>query len=720
MFTKCWLTGLFFIFYHVAFAQSGIRYHTNTIVINQANDTLNMPWAGGLNSPQFNSIDLDGDGDSDLAIFERASNRFKTFRNTGSAYIYDPSLAYVLPDGLDSWVLMKDYNCDGRKDIFTNTLFGIRVLKNVGTGAPAWEEVADPIYTIGLSGQDINLQVNGTDIPAIEDVDGDGDLDILVYNFSIGGYIRYHKNLSQEQYNNCEELVYQREASDWGQFEECECDYFAFDGQICEDVISGRVQHAGGKSMLLIDLDNDQDKDLIMSQEDCNKLYYLENKGTQEVAYMNEFSMQFPEDNPVRFNLFPAAYYEDVTFDGSPDLLVAPNLGSSLTFREKFSASSWLYEDNGGANGIDFQFRTDAFLQNEMIEAGENSHAVNFDVDGDGDRDLLVAGNNYEDQGMIYGSLDFYENIGNQKEPVFQLMEKNFLSIGQENLRDLQMSVVNLNNDIGSELVISGSVPFSFNTRTIIIDLTSNSKSSMDNPSDPGDKVLYADIDGNGLVDVLVGKSSGRLEYYKNQGSNLAPVFVLEKNEFAGIEDNFLNRNLFPAVADIDQSGISDLITVDDSGLIRVYRDIFSSSLQAVDSMNLLLKFENDRMYLPRLGKGNSLSISRFERGWRLWMGTADGGVTVFDLEQNSRQESLSFDIYPNPAGVNDPIVYIAASSDIEIDIISLMGSYVYTGLKVKNNEPLMIDTSKLAKGIYIVQGSDGFNSTSEKLLVWR
>jgi len=38
-----------------------------------------------------------------------------------------------------------------------------------------------PILTIGFSGN-INLQVNGTDIPAIDDIDGDGDLDLFVAN----------------------------------------------------------------------------------------------------------------------------------------------------------------------------------------------------------------------------------------------------------------------------------------------------------------------------------------------------------------------------------------------------------------------------------------------------------------------------------------------------------------------------------------------------------
>ena len=40
---------------------------------------LSMPWAGGLNAAQFNTIDLNGDNLNDLAIFDRTSSRIITF-----------------------------------------------------------------------------------------------------------------------------------------------------------------------------------------------------------------------------------------------------------------------------------------------------------------------------------------------------------------------------------------------------------------------------------------------------------------------------------------------------------------------------------------------------------------------------------------------------------------------------------------------------------------
>ena len=719
---KILLPALFSFITFPLLAQLVYQINQEIPVINSDNDTLRMAWAGGLNAPQFNTMDMDGDGDEDLIIFERASNSFRTFENIGQQYRYNPSFEYFLPDDLDSWVIMKDYNCDGKKDIFTNTIFGIRVLKNVGSNNPAWDEIADPIYTLGSSG-DINLQVNGTDIPGIADIDNDGDLDILVYNFSTGGHIRFHKNLSIETQGNCDTLRFQRVEWEWGAFEECECDYFAFEGKTCEEVENGRLLHAGGKSMLLIDVDADNDKDFIMSQEDCNKLYFLENNGDSESALMNDFSMQFPQQNPAHFNLFPAAFYEDVTFDGIPDLLVAPNLSTATNNDVNFVESSWLYRNQGSADNVDFQFVTNQFLQSEMIDAGENAQTAFIDLDGDSDLDLLIAGNYSLQDGFYYGAIKQYKNTGNRLSPSYQLVDNDYLKFSERQLRDLQISIANLDDNPLPEIIIHGSVPFSFSTRAFRI-YDQSKIEAFDVPTRPGDNALFYDVDGDGNIDLLAGKVTGNLEYYKNNDSNENPVFNLEDNLFANIEENFLKREIYPAVADVDNSGIADLVTIDNSDTIFIYQDIFNAGLMAKDVKKIKLKLQPDETtVLPRLGTGNSISVSNIfaQKLPALAIGTQSGGVVILKNtdETLADGEKIRLDIYPNPA-MDKSVVNIRTSSSGLLDVISMMGKYVMKDVPIVANEILQLDSRLFADGVYIIRIRSGNSTTSKRMLVWK
>ena len=95
---------------------------------------LKFPWAGGMNSCQFCSIDLNLDGINDLLIFDRHGNRKLTFINHGSPnmadYAFSPGYAQLLPS-MHDWVITYDYDLDGKKDIFTYGLGGVRVFRNI-------------------------------------------------------------------------------------------------------------------------------------------------------------------------------------------------------------------------------------------------------------------------------------------------------------------------------------------------------------------------------------------------------------------------------------------------------------------------------------------------------------------------------------------------------------------------------------------------------------
>ena len=57
-----------------------------TIPVENNGKTLAMPWAGAFNSPQFNTMDLNGDQKEDLVVFDRTANKVSTFLNLNKTY----------------------------------------------------------------------------------------------------------------------------------------------------------------------------------------------------------------------------------------------------------------------------------------------------------------------------------------------------------------------------------------------------------------------------------------------------------------------------------------------------------------------------------------------------------------------------------------------------------------------------------------------------------
>ena len=117
--------------------QQIIFEETDTVLILKNNDTLTLGFAGGINSGQYSTIDLNMDNVPDLVVFDRSGNKISTFLNVGSAgqvkYKYAPEYVNAFPE-ISNWMLLRDYNCDGKQDIFASSSGGIQVYKNTSSG----------------------------------------------------------------------------------------------------------------------------------------------------------------------------------------------------------------------------------------------------------------------------------------------------------------------------------------------------------------------------------------------------------------------------------------------------------------------------------------------------------------------------------------------------------------------------------------------------------
>src|SRR5690554_4858538 len=312
---KFLLVPVFLFLIFQANAQKAFQYDT-TLPVSIDGKSLSMPFAGGINSAQIQQIDLNGDGQEELVIWDKNVASLSVFEKVNNHYVHRPMLQYSFPEDVNGFLILTDFDGDGRKDLFTSSPFGIKVYKNVTVSdIPQWE-VAQEFLRLDNNS---NLQMNNLDVPAIMDIDGDGDLDIVTFNFASGDFLEYYQNTSVERKGIPDVDGFSSAISRWGAFEFCGCDHFSF-GQTCSGrplsmvptVENLKTEHAGGHSVLLHDFDGDGILDLLMGQDECNNLYYLVNEGSNQRPVFTAFDKKLPEIGLLpQFPIFHAAYFVD-------------------------------------------------------------------------------------------------------------------------------------------------------------------------------------------------------------------------------------------------------------------------------------------------------------------------------------------------------------------------------------------------------------------------
>jgi len=597
---------IFLFLFPVCVQAQNFRFERDSSVpVSRQGQLLYNAWAGGINAGQFSVLHLNGDTLPDLVVFDRTNSKLSTFVAVADKgqyrYQHAPVYEKQFPD-VRFWMLLADYNRDGRMDIFTHTQLGIRVYRNMTRPGEelSWEIASQALFTQSFN-RSVNLQVGASDIPALVDVDADGDLDVLTFDL-VGSFVEYHQNQSIEKYGKADSLVFRRVNACWGNFEEGnDCGDFAF-GLDCEASgwldfpptrkdtwaslslenavsYSARIQHAGS-TLLALDLDGDRDQDILMGDVSCDNLFQMTNQGSPQKAVFKDFRATFPSARPIEFPTFPAAYFLDLDFDGLKDLLAAPNVFVSEGGRIHFGASAWFYRNRGSHSKPDFVFTQANFLQNTMIELGENAAPAFADFDADGDLDLFVGNAGLPGEGGPVATVTLFENTGSATRPAFAWRTNDYLGLSTLKLNRVKPAFADINGDGKMDFCFAANVgarcelrylpnqaarkkPFRFDVRKPVL---------LPVELAPGDVPAFADLDADGDVDLLVGKGTGNLVCYQNLGSSGKPNFRLETSQCGGLDTSSELPNLAVAVADLDGDGKPDLFAGNRQGEIRVFR----------------------------------------------------------------------------------------------------------------------------------------------------
>jgi hypothetical protein len=716
--------GLVILTLAILKSQAQFTYTVNqTIPVEVKGEVLTMPWAGGLNAAQVNTMDLNGDNKQDLVIFERTTSQVLTYLNQSNQYVYAPFYEAFFPAEINQWMLLRDINCDGKKDIFTSDPFGlVAYINTTKPGQPlSWRPFnkssansPSPISTVGFSGV-INLKINADDIPAIDDIDGDGDLDILNVRFVGIGTVEWHRNMTKENTGRCDSMLFKRETQNWGGFEECACGKISLpSGKTCNELLEGgRIQHTGGKSLLPIDFNNDGLKDLFFSEQSCSNLYLLNNTGTVASPLITSFSVFTPEA-PLVMPFYPSAFLEDVTFDGLPDLLITPNLSSRNSSLIDFQHSLTLYRNAGTEKRIELIFSTNNFLQGNMIDVGDNSVPAFFDLDGDGDLDMLVSNNT---RSGLSSTLAQFENVGTKAMPSFKLVTEDYLFFSTRNYTNIKIQFADVNGDGNTDLALLANTNRNSALSTLLY--LPNTATTGFLPADSNlqstqfqigisENFLLVDVDQNGLMDILVGTDVGAIEYWKNQGPADSFNFTLTKADFLGLGNSTDRQNVSMAASDLDSDGFFDLVVGNQRGELSIYSN-FRSQNSTANPLTQIVYNDLTQKYESRNWGANcwptAVNLFNSDRP-ALVVGNTRGGLYL--LQNDGAKElpsDLAVTLYPNPVVPGKgQLLKLKCDQNVQVQIFNLLGQSITDVHPVPANQEYQINMSGIAAGMYIAR----------------
>jgi len=721
---------------------------------NQLSQPLDKALSGGYHCPQFNNCDLDGDGKKDIVIYDKLDGSISTYVNKGSLgevkYVLDNRYAAYFPKmRAFGWMLLRDFNSDGFEDIFTIGAQGYIIYKNISytvSGRPAFVELPLIQYrNMSSSGALIEYNVMSSPsihLPGIYDIDFDGDLDIMSYT-NTGGAITLYLNYQVELGLPPDSMRLFLVDLCWGYYTDYDCN-----GYLLSTCSESRYRlygprHTNGSSITLFDANNDGDIELLIGNEGCSHMTMLYNaKNFQSKGYDSFYLYDTNYVNPgnrANISLYPAAYFLDIDNDNKRDLVYSPN-STTYTIAEN-DQIKWF--KNTGTDLAPIWAQQQSLFTPEILDNGNKSNWACADWDKDGDIDCLASVNgNAQYTKDSADRIYLYENIGTAKNPILKLTNTNFGNFIPQKIKNLTLAIDDIDNDGKLDIVCGndrGEILYYRNTSSQ--DNILNPVFQYANPSFPGFNIdiggysapAIADINNDGLKDLVIGRSDSMLSYYKNTGTLSQPDFSIVTNKFGNMKpvdsigyqikyidtvaiiypvyEKFIHSK--PQIRDINGDGILEIIIGNSLGNLRMFEingKNPTTTFKQLDSFHYLKAFQGQKFYNTDFGSFISPCLADLDGDTvpEIVIAGNRGGVQYlkqgFKYKRPVSVHKISYkniNGYPNPT--KNSIEFNLDINDIQsIELYNNLGqkiSVAYTA----NGQITVLETENLASGFYII-----------------
>jgi hypothetical protein len=535
--------------------------------------------------------DLDGDGDLDLTIGSSGSLNPEYFENTGTplqaAFVERTGPAYpFFPDPWGHYANLfpspafGDLDRDGDLDLVTGryvNAYGFRYFENTGSAtSPALVERTGLRNPLRAGNFDYYSK------PALGDYDADGDLDLWV------GYSLPYATVALGG-NSAGRFVLRQATVEW------------------PDTL-GALDVGIRSKPAAADLDADGDLDLVAGPT-TSALHYFENSASAgEPAWVERTGSPNPFHGVPVGGGEQAPALGDLDGDGDFDLVLGRNIGSFGYLRNtgiavdpaftqasgdgdnplfgqdvgsyatpslgdldgdgdldlvagELSGLFFYFENTGTPASPAFVARTGAANPLDGHDLGYASVPSLGDADGDGDLDLVA--------GDAAGAFHYFENTGSAAVPAFAPRTGPSNPIGAANAFGFAAPSFTDLDDDGDLDVLTGRSDGKFilyaNALVAATVRTSFELAGGANPLSAADAGSFArpargDLDGDGDLDLVTGEDGGTFRLFENTGSATDPLFAQRSGAANPLDGESVGGRASPALGDLDRDGDLDLV----------------------------------------------------------------------------------------------------------------------------------------------------------------
>lgn len=269
-----------------------------------------------------------------------------------------------------------------------------------------------------------------------------------------------------------------------------------------------------------------------------------------------------------------------------------------------------------------FELKDSTFLTDQMIDVGGVSKPLFYDYNKDGLVDILIGRrSSWDGETKIDGGISLYENIGTLDKPVFNFIEDDIFKLSEL-------------PEMGKELEWHST---------------------------------FGDLDNDGDDDMIVGTwFRTYLAYFENISTEIHnPEFVLKDDQFL----NTLERGNTPQLVDVNKDGMLDLVVGGQSGKVQYFQNKGTKEMPNFDLVSDFWGEVSVAASISFSGYSNPLLFDLYkDNNYELLVGNLDGKIFLYDGIENAVEEGAFQLIDTFFANVNTTFKNSLSIADINND----------------------------------------------------